>query len=295
MNNVWIKNRGNWKLIKCPDEQLEQYRGLDDVVINPPTEGLAGTPPHHWKKLGNRLVPMTIHERMVADRVVAEHAEKERIAMSHISADKKKLALASEESEASHHVERVKRAAKELLDTQVSEAHLSAKQLSEERLGQEKAMAEHMSAIRIAKEREAVETLIQSRIDEHQKIMDEILKERANLQRIVSERVAAEQALLANLSSEKAGLDSRVAAHNLELQKYSHKLAQDTANRVAEMSSTSTEHLKRMLEIKEVSEERLRWAEQSRRNADLTFRNRLIGVLVVAGLTLIIAFKLGWI
>ena len=282
MNNVWIKNKGTWKLLKVADIDLPQYRGIDGVVINPPTEGLAGIPPHHWKKLGGKLVPMTPHERSIADRIVAEHAEKERISMGSISADKKKLAILADDQA----VEARAKSIEEATLKAVADAHAQGEKLSKHRLIAETLLAEKESAERISRERQTHFDLVKQSISDHQVIMDSILKEREDIQKLVSDRLVAEKQLMLDMSSEKAHVKSlwdyndaqckNMQEDFLVRQKNSEKQIQESyLAHVAKINAVIAEKIK--IESKVRLKERLKmW---------------LVTLVIVCGLAALLAFK----
>lgn len=58
---VVVFSQLNARIVKTTD--ITPYEGLDYVVIDPDMKDLVGTPPHFWKQIGQRIVPMNDSEK----------------------------------------------------------------------------------------------------------------------------------------------------------------------------------------------------------------------------------------
>lgn len=45
----------------------DPYRGIPNVLIDPDLSAVKGHPPHYWKLLGGRVVPITNEEKIIRD------------------------------------------------------------------------------------------------------------------------------------------------------------------------------------------------------------------------------------
>lgn len=69
MNDVWVFQKGNTRLLRIDDDHLDLFQNREDVLINPDVSHLTGVPPHYWKINENkRIDAMTKEERRSVER-----------------------------------------------------------------------------------------------------------------------------------------------------------------------------------------------------------------------------------